>query len=260
MYEQGSSPAAATARRTGPTRTDRRRARTRGALIAAARSILSDQGPADVSIQQITNRADVGFGSFYNHFDSKAELFEAAVVDAMEEYGELLDESTALLDDPAEQFAVGVRVTGALPDTHPQLARILLRTGPVSLRAGGALPPRALGLIEQGMAAGRFRVPDPEVALAGVAGCLLGLVELRMSPAGGASGGFGGLGGDIRAREDICEQMAELMLRMLGLTATEAAVVARCPAPPRPHDAGTGAVAGRGSQRPGTGAAEPVRR
>ncbi|WP_307826632.1 TetR/AcrR family transcriptional regulator [Streptomyces pactum] len=235
-----SSPAAGTPRGTGPTRTDRRRARTRGALVAAARAILSDQGPADVSIQQITNCADVGFGSFYNHFSSKAELFEAAVADAAEEYGTLLDDSTAGLTDPAEQFAVGVRITGGLPDTHPQLARILMRTGLVSMRAGSVLPPRALGLIVRGMDAGRFRVADPHVALAGVAGCLLGLVELRMAPAGDGFGALGGLNGldaldgldgELRGQEDICEQMAELMLRMLGMPAEEAAEVARRPLP-----------------------------
>ncbi|MFH8366442.1 TetR/AcrR family transcriptional regulator [Streptomyces sp. NPDC018031] len=270
VHDPGNPPGEAKVRGTGPTRTDRRRARTRGALIAAARSILSDQGPADVSIQQITNRADVGFGSFYNHFGSKAELFEAAVADAMEEYGALLDERTAHLGDPAEVFAVGVRLTGRLADTHPQVARILLRTGPVSMRVGDAMPPRALCVIERGVAAGRFRVADPQVALAGVAGCLLGLLELRMSGAGadgrpgttpaalpgttpaalpaaygvpgmagvpgavamaqmaGAAGGFAAGPG---APDDLCEQMAELLLRMLGVAADEAAEVARRPLP-----------------------------
>ncbi|MER5519894.1 helix-turn-helix domain-containing protein, partial [Streptomyces sp. NPDC002763] len=31
-------------------------------------------GDTSASIQAIAERADVGFGSFYNHFDSKAEL------------------------------------------------------------------------------------------------------------------------------------------------------------------------------------------
>jgi hypothetical protein len=52
---------------------DRRRVRTRAALIAAAQRILADDARAEVSIKQITDAADVGFGSFYNHFDTKAE-------------------------------------------------------------------------------------------------------------------------------------------------------------------------------------------
>ena len=47
-----------------PTRVDRRKARTRRALVDAARALLVERGTDDVSIQEITTRADVGFGSF----------------------------------------------------------------------------------------------------------------------------------------------------------------------------------------------------
>jgi AcrR family transcriptional regulator len=30
------------------------------------------------SIQGVTDEADIGFGSFYNHFDSKEQVFETA--------------------------------------------------------------------------------------------------------------------------------------------------------------------------------------
>jgi len=56
----------------GPSRLDRRKARTRGALIAAAREMLASRDPAEVSIQDITEAADVGFGSFYNHANPAA--------------------------------------------------------------------------------------------------------------------------------------------------------------------------------------------
>ena len=95
----------------GPSRLDRRKARTRGALIAAAREMLASRDPAEVSIQEITEAADVGFGSFYNHFDSKAELFDAALAEAMEELGQLLDDVTRDIGDPAQVFATAVRIT-----------------------------------------------------------------------------------------------------------------------------------------------------
>ncbi|MYS93424.1 MULTISPECIES: helix-turn-helix domain-containing protein, partial [Streptomyces] len=57
-------------------RFERRRAETRRALIHAARQILAETGDTSASIQAIAERADVGFGSFYNHFESKTELFE----------------------------------------------------------------------------------------------------------------------------------------------------------------------------------------
>jgi len=46
------------------TRLDRRKACTRRALLDAAQAFIVERGTTDVSIQEITERADVGFGSF----------------------------------------------------------------------------------------------------------------------------------------------------------------------------------------------------
>ena len=72
-------------------RLDRRKARTRSALVTAARELLTSRDPAGVSIQEITEAADVGFGSFYNHFESKQELFDVAVDEVIEEHGAMLE-------------------------------------------------------------------------------------------------------------------------------------------------------------------------
>jgi AcrR family transcriptional regulator len=106
--------------------------------------MLASRDPAEVSIQEITEAADVGFGSFYNHFDSDAELFDAALTQAMEELGQLLDDVTRDTDDPAQVFATAVRITARLPRTHPQLAKIMLRTGLPYLTTEQGLTPRAL--------------------------------------------------------------------------------------------------------------------
>ena len=77
-----------------PNRLDRRKARTRAALIRAAQSFLA-AGKPEVAILEITQAADVGLGSFYNHFDSKDELFRAAVDDALDLLAAVLDQLTA---------------------------------------------------------------------------------------------------------------------------------------------------------------------
>lgn len=86
-------------------RYERRRAETRKALVRAARQILAESGDTSASIHAIAERADVGFGSFYNHFTCKPDLFDAAVDDAMEEYAQAIDERLHSLDDPAERLA-----------------------------------------------------------------------------------------------------------------------------------------------------------
>ena len=67
-------------RQTAPGRGARRRLETRARLVRAARDLMARKGVGATSIQEITDAADVGFGSFYNHFDSK-ETIAAAVMD-----------------------------------------------------------------------------------------------------------------------------------------------------------------------------------
>lgn len=162
-------------------RGDRRRARTRAALVAAARELLAREHGTESSIQEITDLADVGFGSFYNHFPAKADLFKAAIADTLEEHGAMLDELTADIDDPAEVFATSIRLTARLPATHPQMANILLNTGATYLAAETGLAPRARRDILAARNAGRFVAGDPEVALACVGGALLGVLDLGVT-------------------------------------------------------------------------------
>jgi hypothetical protein len=81
------------------------------------------------------------------------------------------------------------------------------------------LAPRALRDIEAGQATGRFAVPDPEIALSAVAGGLLGLFRVcQRHPE--------------RINETSVDQLAEAVLRLLGVSAREAARLAALPLPP----------------------------
>ncbi|MFE6456629.1 TetR/AcrR family transcriptional regulator [Streptomyces cinereoruber] len=197
-------------------RFERRRAKTRQALIGAARRIMAEQGDTDVSIQVIADRADVGFGTFYNHFQTKDALFDAAVADALEEYGKLLDDATAGIDDTAEVLAASVRLTLRLAASHPEITEILRFRGLQHVHSGTGLGPRALRDLEVGKASGRFAITDARVALGAVGGIVLALIQL------GATGDTDATAG---------EETAELVLRMLGLPAAEARELATKPLP-----------------------------
>ncbi|MDD9375183.1 TetR/AcrR family transcriptional regulator [Streptomyces sp. ZAF1911] len=197
-------------------RFERRRAQTRQALIGAARAILAERGNAEVSIQVIAERADVGFGTFYNHFETKEALFDAAVADALEEYGQLLDAATGSIDDPAETFATSVRLALRLAASHPEITGILRVRGLQHVHSGTGFGPRALRDLEVGRASGRFRVADAQVALSAVGGAVLGMVEL------GATTDLG---------DEAGEQAAEMILCMLGVPADEARELATRPLP-----------------------------
>ncbi|MEU2337923.1 TetR/AcrR family transcriptional regulator [Streptomyces sp. NPDC013172] len=199
-------------------RFERRRAETRGALVRAARQILAESGDTSASIQVIAERADVGFGSFYNHFDSKAELFETAVIDAFEEFGQAFDERLTGIDDPAELVAAGFRLSARMADSHPELMQVLRRRGLGHIHSGNGLARRALRDLQAGIASGRFTTPDPVVALSALGGTLLALVELRFARPE--------VDGD-----EAAANLAEMVLRMLGLPADDAHEVARRPLP-----------------------------
>jgi AcrR family transcriptional regulator len=189
-------------------RLDRRKARTRAALIRAAQTFIAG-GKTNVPILEITQAADVGMGSFYNHFESKEQLYQAAVADALDAHGALLDELTADLDDPAHVFAQSFRLTGRLHRRNPELSKVLLSNGLSLAVSDEGLAPRAHRDIEAAVRAGRFHVRDPELAMVTVAGAALCLGQLL----------------HVRPERDDAEaadQVAEDLLRMLGLPADEA--------------------------------------
>jgi len=52
-------------------------------LLDAARDVFLDRGLAAATIEEITDRADVGKGTFYIYFSSKAAIFETLVCAAV---------------------------------------------------------------------------------------------------------------------------------------------------------------------------------
>jgi AcrR family transcriptional regulator len=199
-------------------RVDPRRARTRAALIAAAQQLLAE-GRVEVSIQEITDTAGVGFGSFYNHFDAKDQLWAVAVSEALRAHGDFVAALTAGIDDPAEVFCVGMRLTGRLQREFPHLARVLVNTGTATLMADrGGLITQAQSDIEAAMAAGRFDVSDSEFAIHLTAGALLSVVAML----------------DAHPELDaaaVSDEFAERVLRSFGLSAKEAHKLVSRPLP-----------------------------
>jgi AcrR family transcriptional regulator len=198
-------------------RLERRKQRTRAALIRAAQSFIA-AGKINAPVLEITQAADVGMGSFYNHFQSKEQLFDAAIADVLDAHGALLDQLTSSIADPAETFACSYRLTGRLFRRRPQESQILLATGMTLLASEKGLAPRALRDIQEATRAGRFTVDDPELALAMAGGALLGLGNLlRNQP----------------DRDDAAasDAVTEDILQLFGLTADEAREICSRPLP-----------------------------
>jgi len=200
-----------------PNRLARRKQRTRAALITAAQSFIA-AGKLNVPVLELTQAADVGMGSFYNHFDSKEELFDAALTEVLDMHGALLDELTESLEDPAETFARSYRLTGRLFRRRPQESRVLLSSGLALLSSDRGVVPRARRDISAGVDAGRFHVADMSLALAIVGGALLGLGQLLH---------------DEPERDDAetADMVTEHVLVLLGMPADEARRICQLPLP-----------------------------
>lgn len=198
-------------------RLERRKARTRAALVSAAQSFLA-RGKMNVPILEITQAADVGMGSFYNHFGSKEELFRAAVEDALDAFGAVLDRLTVGLEDPAHVFAQSFRLTGRLHRRQPELSKVLLNNGLDLAASDKGLAPRARRDIEDAVRAGRFTVRDLDLAMVIVAGASICLGRLLHDHPG-------------RDDAQAADQVTEDLLRMLGVPADEARDICRLPLP-----------------------------
>lgn len=222
MTESAATPSApGTAGELGakPSRLDRRKARTRQALIDAAVQLIADGRGERASIQEITETADIGFGSFYNHFESKEQLFRTASQEVLERWGAMIDRACTGISDPAELFAASLRISGRLGWTHPELAEFLIGTGLDVLDMPVGLAPRALRDLQAGQAAGRFTFAHAEVALGAVAGGLLGLLRMHQRHPDAIDG-------------SAVDLFAEAALRMLGVPAADAARFVTVELPP----------------------------
>jgi AcrR family transcriptional regulator len=196
---------------------DPRKARTRAQLVRAARDVI-ERGTMDVSIQEITDSAGVGFGSFYNHFADKSDLFEQAVGEILEEYAEDLDLLQATVSDPAERFSIGLRFSARLADVAPAVTRVFVAGGMRFLLQDRGLAPRARHDIERGIATGRFTVSNPNLALGAAAGSLFAYLHLRLQdpPA-------------VAAAE--APELAERLLMAFGVPSRSAHRISHAPLP-----------------------------
>ena len=198
-------------------RLERRKLRTRHALVRAAQGFIA-HGKMSVPILEITQAADVGMGSFYNHFSSKEELFEAALTQALDDLGALLDGFTAHISDPAEAFAANYRLSGRLFRHRPQEAALLLAHGSSLIMSDRGLSPRALRDITAAIDHGRFTIADPELGLAIAGGMFFGLATLlRERPE--------------RDTEATVDSVTERVLRTLGMTPKQAKTLCQKPLP-----------------------------
>lgn len=92
------------------TRADRRRAQTHELLKQAAADVLAEVGYQNLTIKAITERADVGYGTFYLHFPDKDEIVWAVIYDIAEELRQRVDALVADVPFPRREFLSWIEI------------------------------------------------------------------------------------------------------------------------------------------------------
>jgi AcrR family transcriptional regulator len=201
-------------------RVERRKARTRAGLLAAARELFAANGVQQTTIAQIAGRADIAIGSFYNYFATKDELLDALLADELATQLGLLQARQSRVSDPAEKISIAHRHLVRVASEDANWAWLLVRLEAPYRIAWSVLGRAASEDLREGVQAGRFEVADERLALNASAGALFAVIHARL---------VGELGEDAD-----CEH-AELVLRSFGLDRSEAAEIARRPLPGPPQ-------------------------
>jgi AcrR family transcriptional regulator len=191
-----------------------RAARTKAALMAAGRRLLSQRPIDAVTVDDIVQAAAVGKGSFYNHFADREALARAITAQIRASIESAVTRANAGVEDPARRLARAVCTYLRYALDEPEQAGVLvhIHSGHTSLTA-----PLNHGLVddlETGLAAGRFDVATVESGVLYVLGVTqLALVRIVQAP-------------NQAFATSLAQQMCALVLRGLGLQKSEADQIA----------------------------------
>ncbi len=191
------------------TRFERRRASTKARIVEAAERLMRDRGVEAVTIHDITDAADVGHGTFYLHFKSKGEVIRPLIEHLSDQVHVRVDQAAHGATDPALRMALGIRI----------LVRAIAEDPLWSWYAGsGTTFSELVALmgtppaedIRNGLKSGRYDVSNLPATVNFMNGAFVGMITALNE---GADAG------------ETADLTAELVLRVLGIPAEEAAQI-----------------------------------
>lgn len=206
-----------------PTRTELRQRQTRIRLRQVACELMSTAGVDATTIQQITDAADIGFGTFYNYYESKEALAQDVLDCMIHTIGEQNDLITQRLGetDPVRIVANSVRFVIRTMIEDPVFQWWVARLDLLVDRMRIGFGPFGLRDIDRAVATGGYAIIDDDRPLAWSQLCWLM-----------AAGGRDILRGVHRPSDE--RRIVEGILRVMGadVDAARAATSTELPAAP----------------------------
>jgi AcrR family transcriptional regulator len=194
---------------------ERKRARTRAALIEAAMRLIAERGAEAPSIADFVAAAGVSRGGFYNYFPTLQDLLAAVRNHIAQQLDGELETALAQVTDPAERLAMTMLRFIEMGVSDPVWGWVFLRLDSVPLPHPGTARERFRREYEAGLVLGRFHEAGHH------AGYSLAAGSVRMAVRAVLSG----------APADCGRETVRLVLIGLGLEASEALRLCRLQAP-----------------------------
>jgi AcrR family transcriptional regulator len=169
-------------------RRDRRRQETRAEILAAARELLLEVGPEEVSLRQVARRADFSPAALYNYFSSRDELLASLFAEAFERLDAYLRRVPSSLSPDTRVIELGLAYMDFGRENPMDLRCMLLSNSlelpPSAQIALGLGAARLIGeVFREGIQQGVF-VADGPLSAAEMAYGLWALVHGMVSVAG----------------------------------------------------------------------------
>jgi AcrR family transcriptional regulator len=99
-------------------RAERRKQQTRAALQQAAADLLVERGYQNLTLQAITDRADVGYGTFYLHFKDKDDIVWTVLQSVFKRWESEMEAALATVPFPRREYLSWVYIFEYTRQTH----------------------------------------------------------------------------------------------------------------------------------------------
>ena len=110
-------------------RIERKRRDTRNRIIGKAESLMRSRPVDEVTIQDITDAADIGHGTFYLHFKSKYEVLIPLIEQEAIRWDKIIQQRVSDIDDPAVVLANSSRYMARVISADPLWRWFLQHSG-----------------------------------------------------------------------------------------------------------------------------------
>lgn len=201
----------------------RKREKTRQRLLAAAKQVMAGKGAEATTIAEIAAVADVAAGTFYNYFTTREEILDAVAAGLVEEFRRVMRAIQRNVDDPAERIAVAIRLFLGRVRDDPLWGWFMARYAPsLPILRDQTRDIIRERIIAEGIRRRRFRLPSTRAVGDLIAGTTV--TALRSILEG-------------RVGLEVAEEVAELVLRGLGVPLEDAHAIAHRPIPSLRADA-----------------------